>query len=223
MARFSLRPIPVSTTDLTGRSILVVDDEDVFLHCLAEGIATELPGVEVFTAHDGAEALDVLDEHVIDLTVTDVTMPGMDGMALVAAMVSRGIQVPVIMVTASACRRVELKARRYGVISVIDKPIDLASLLEVCGNTLRSKIGDFPAEVAAADDTDAIRSELRVMGEIQIEGWICDILITLETRCRPLMPLRRGTLFLYIEIDRRTGHLTMARHELETLEKDLTV
>ncbi len=124
--------------DIEGRSILVVDDEPVFARTLADGLRAELPGVEVRVAHHGAEALEVLGNGTIDLVVTDVNMPVMDGTALVAAMVSRGIHLPVIMVTAFGNRELELGARRHGVISVIDKPIDFALLVEICASSLRS-------------------------------------------------------------------------------------
>ncbi len=128
----------MTDSELAGRSILVADDEDVFLRSVVEGLAAELPGVELHTAHDGLEALAVLERHGADLLVTDVKMPRMDGMALIAEMVSRGIRAPVVLVTAFGTRSIELEARRQGVVSVIDKPIDFPFLVEICRSTLRS-------------------------------------------------------------------------------------
>src|SRR5262249_7403758 len=59
-------------------------------------------------------------------------------MALIAEMVSRGIRAPVVLVTAFGTRTIELEARRQGVVSVIDKPIDFPFLVEICRSTLRS-------------------------------------------------------------------------------------
>jgi CheY-like chemotaxis protein len=123
---------------MVGRSILVVDDEDVFLRSVVEGLQAELRGVVLHTARDGLEALAELEGHTVDLVVTDVKMPRMDGMVLIAEMVSRGIQAPVILVTAFGNRTIELEARRQGVVSVIDKPIDFPFLVEMCRNTLCS-------------------------------------------------------------------------------------
>lgn len=128
----------MTDSELAGRSILVADDEDVFLGSVVEGLAAELPGVELYTARDGVEALAELEHHSVDLLVTDVKMPRMDGMALIAEMVSRGIRVPVVLVTAFGTRTIELEARRQGVVSVIDKPIDFPFLVEICRSTLRS-------------------------------------------------------------------------------------
>lgn len=410
---------------LAGRSILIVDDEDVYLRSVVEGFARELPGVELFTAHNGSEALALLGINVVDLVVTDVNMPRMDGLGLVAAMVSRGMRIPVIMVTAYGGRQVEFEARRHGVISVLDKPIEFSYLVDVCRNALLSlhnagmggvtlpgllqllemeqrnctvrifngkrsgriyveggqvvgsqrgdamgmdamreilawdkpeielgplrmsersapiplqamllesarredelsrelelifeeesvptrppatperapppispaepapertpavsppevsqpsptrkptstrdpgrekahpsmanvdqsintamniqgcvaaalvdyesgmclgsKANGFPIEVAAAGNTEVIRSKLRVMNDLGIEGGITDILITLDPQYHLLVPLSQGTLFLYVAIDRKSGNLAMARHKLAAIEKALVV
>lgn len=126
------------TSELAGRSILVADDEDVFLRSVVEGLAAELPGVELHTAYDGIMALTAIEHHAVDLVVTDVKMPRMDGMSLIAELVSRGIRAPVVLVTAFGTRSIELEARRHGVVAVIDKPIDFPFLVEICRNTLRS-------------------------------------------------------------------------------------
>jgi CheY-like chemotaxis protein len=125
-------------SELDGRSILVADDEDVFLRSVVEGLAAELPGVTLHTACDGVAALAEIERHAVDLVVTDVNMPRMDGMSLIAELVSRGIRAPVVLVTAFGTRSIELEARRHGVVSVIDKPIDFPFLVEICRNTLRS-------------------------------------------------------------------------------------
>ncbi|MCH9682548.1 MAG: response regulator, partial [Deltaproteobacteria bacterium] len=131
----------MSTTasDLAGRSILIVDDEPVFARTLADGLTAELPGVEVKIAYHGAAALDVLLREPIDLVLTDVSMPVMDGMTLVAQMVSHQLHVPVIMVTAFGTRDIELDARQHGVTSVIDKPIDFPMLVQTCAGSLRAR------------------------------------------------------------------------------------
>ena len=65
-----------------GKTILVVDDELDFLNLVAG--ALEPQGYKVLIAHGGHEALQLFDSHPtpIDLLLTDVTMPGMDGVAL---------------------------------------------------------------------------------------------------------------------------------------------
>ncbi|MGH1349165.1 MAG: hypothetical protein ACRBN8_46980 [Nannocystales bacterium] len=66
-------------------------------------------------------------------------------------------------------------------------------------------------DVAAAGNTDVVRSKLRVMKELQIDGGIEDILITLTGQLHLIRPIGE-TLFLYLAIDRKQGNLGMARH-----------
>jgi len=62
------------------RSVLWVDDEEVVLSMLQA--FSEQQGYRTFAAHDGVEALGILEDEEVDTMVTDVAMPGMDGLAL---------------------------------------------------------------------------------------------------------------------------------------------
>ncbi len=61
-------------------SILVVDDEPNYLVVLSEVLRDE--NFEVFTASHGSEALDIVRSNDLDIVVTDMRMPGMDGLEL---------------------------------------------------------------------------------------------------------------------------------------------
>lgn len=66
-------------------------------------------------------------------------------------------------------------------------------------------------EVAAAGNTEVVRAKLRVMEQLEIDGGIEDILITLNDQLHLIRPVA-DTLFLYLAIDRKQGNLGMARH-----------
>ncbi|WP_019070683.1 hypothetical protein [Streptomyces hokutonensis] len=85
---------------------------------------------------------------------------------------------------------------------------------------------DLDLTVAAAGNTDVIRSELRTMEHLGLKGEIEDILITLVSHYHILRPLkgRSGNgLFLYLVLDRKKSNLAMARHQLRTVEGQLDV
>ncbi|SDW73612.1 hypothetical protein SAMN05421504_1011373 [Amycolatopsis xylanica] len=82
-------------------------------------------------------------------------------------------------------------------------------------------------EVAAAGNTDVIRSKLRVMSALALNDTIEDILITLHRQYHLIRLLDsihgRSSLFLYLVLDREQANLALARHYLKRIESDLQV
>jgi hypothetical protein len=85
---------------------------------------------------------------------------------------------------------------------------------------------DFNLEVAAAGNTDVVRSKLRTMEHLGLKEEIEDILITLNTQYHLIRLLKgRGGngLFLYLVLDASRANLAMARHQLRRIENELEV
>lgn len=85
---------------------------------------------------------------------------------------------------------------------------------------------DLNLEVAAAGNTDVVRSKLRTMEHLGLKEEIEDILITLNTQYHLIRLLKgRGGsgLFLYLVLDASRANLAMARHQLRRIETDLEV
>ncbi|MFH9570876.1 hypothetical protein [Streptomyces sp. NPDC017230] len=85
---------------------------------------------------------------------------------------------------------------------------------------------DFNLEVAAAGNTDVVRSKLRTMEHLGLKEEIEDILITLNTQYHLIRLLKgRGGngLFLYLVLDASRANLAMARHQLRRIETELEV
>ena len=80
-----------------GAAVLLVDDESSVLRPLVR--ALEMSGYVVHTASNGREALDWLDAHEVDIVVSDVIMPVMDGLTLVGETRRRWPEVPVMLIT----------------------------------------------------------------------------------------------------------------------------
>ena len=105
------------------KRVLVVDDDLDVLESLELVLS---PSWEVRTALDGPRALAMLDEEPIDVAVVDLIMPGMDGEALVAAMRARGLEVPVII--ASATPELAERVRGLDVFAWLAKPFTTQAL-----------------------------------------------------------------------------------------------
>ena len=82
-------------------------------------------------------------------------------------------------------------------------------------------------DVAAAGNTEVVRSKMRTLTSLRINDTIEDILITLTKQYHLIRPLKSNTsdqgLFLYLALDRSKSNLALARHNLKRIETDLTV
>ena len=103
-------------------TVLIVDDEKNYPRIL--GAVLEEEGFEVLTANSGAEALEVLHASDIDLVLTDMKMPELDGIDLLAKIKASNPQLPVIMMTAHGTVDKAVEAMEKGAYSYLLKPFD---------------------------------------------------------------------------------------------------
>ncbi len=108
-------------------SILVVDDEPNYLIVLSELLRDE--GFEVFTAPSGKEGLGVLKEVDLDLIITDMQMPGMDGLQFLQEAKKKESEIPVIIITAYAEVEKAVTAMQAGAFSYLAKPFSNDELI----------------------------------------------------------------------------------------------
>jgi EAL domain-containing protein (putative c-di-GMP-specific phosphodiesterase class I) len=106
-------------------AILVVDDEPVVLDVLARALAD---GFEVTTSADGIEAVKHIEEGGFAAVVSDVNMPGMNGIELLRAVREHDPDLPVLLVTGQPSWEGAAQAIEYGVFRYIPKPFDLTVL-----------------------------------------------------------------------------------------------
>ncbi len=108
-------------------SILVVDDEPNYLVVLSELLRDE--GFEVFTAPAGEDALAIVKEVDLDMVISDMQMPGMDGMALLGEIKNLDEDLPVLIITAYAEVDKAVKAMQAGAFSYLAKPFSNDELI----------------------------------------------------------------------------------------------
>jgi CheY-like chemotaxis protein len=118
------------------KKILIVDDDTNFLLSLLDGLKANAKNVDVMIAENGKEAVEKLGNNKIELLVTDIKMPEMDGLELLALMVNRYPNIPVIVMTAFATREIEDRAANMGSFRFLEKPLDFHILLEMINEGL---------------------------------------------------------------------------------------
>src|SRR5438874_11169460 len=111
--------------------VLIVDDDLALLQALPEAVRLRIDGVMVDTADSGPVALSQMVAHEYDAIVTDIKMPGMDGLELLAEIRTRRPDTPTLMITGHAEHDLVVDALRGGAYDFIQKPIDRDYLVAV--------------------------------------------------------------------------------------------
>jgi CheY-like chemotaxis protein len=111
------------------RPILIIDDDPAIRATVAEILESE--GYSVATASNGADGLQSLDRIDAALVLLDMRMPILDGWGFARALHARGIQVPILVMTAAQDAR--RWAREINAEGYIAKPFDLLDLLDAVG------------------------------------------------------------------------------------------
>ena len=104
--------------------ILLVDDDIALLQALPHMVALRIHGVQVDTSDTASQALEMIHEHDYDTIVTDIKMPGMDGLELLAKIQELRPEIPTLLITGHADQSLITQALRYGAYDFIEKPID---------------------------------------------------------------------------------------------------
>ncbi len=114
--------------------ILIIDDERSIRSTMKDILEFEQHTVTL--AEDGAQALEAVGRETFDLIFSDIKMPGMDGMELLDALLARGVEAPIVMISGHGTIETAVEALKKGAFDFIEKPIDLNHLLVTVRNAL---------------------------------------------------------------------------------------
>ncbi|MEA3363786.1 MAG: response regulator [Thermodesulfobacteriota bacterium] len=120
------------------KKILIVDDEKSFLLSLKDGLSRHRDKFQILTAENGREAIDVLRSLSIDLLVTDLKLPEMNGFELLAWTSRHKPQLPVIVMSAFGTPEIEARLAKMDTLQFLEKPLDLEMLEEGISNGLNA-------------------------------------------------------------------------------------
>ncbi len=124
--------------DKDNIKILLVDDEQEFVKTLSERIKMRELGTEI--AHDGEQALEIVNKEVPDVMVLDLRMPGIDGMEVLQRVKKAYPEVQVIILTGHGSDRDEEEARRLGAFEYLQKPVEVDTLVNKIRRAYRQKV-----------------------------------------------------------------------------------
>jgi CheY-like chemotaxis protein len=132
------------------KKVLIVDDSKVLITALQGGLAKYKDQFEAIYAGDGLEAMNMLDAHPVSLVVTDIQMPVIDGLVLLAFVRERYPDIPCIIM--SAYGDDELKSQvSPDIIHFIDKPVQVKKLAEMIISATNNKADGKTGRIAVSD------------------------------------------------------------------------
>jgi EAL domain-containing protein (putative c-di-GMP-specific phosphodiesterase class I) len=133
--------------------VLVVDDDPALSRIFADVLSAA--GFTVELATDGRVALSMLENGPFDAIVSDLALPGIDGMALLRAVRQRGLELPVIFITGSPHLSTAMQAVEFGAFRYLLKPVDAEQLVEVVDRAVRMhKLAQVKREAKAYLDSE---------------------------------------------------------------------
>ncbi len=150
--------------------VLIVDDDLALLQALPEALRIRMAGLTVDTADSAAAALDQITARDYDAIVTDIKIPGMDGLELLAEIRTHRPDTPTLMITGYGEHDLVVQALRAGAYDFIRKPIDRDY---------------FVASLRRAMDKRELSR--RVKGQqLAVEGHLSELEAIVEERAREL-------------------------------------
>ncbi len=121
------------------KRVLLVDDDQAVLQIVSRWLSHYQETFTIITAEHGREALDILLRQPVDVVVTDLQMPVMDGFELIAHLLSEQMSVPIIIMTAMVVSAVENRLQGVGAFPVIRKPLSVTALHTLICNELDAR------------------------------------------------------------------------------------
>ena len=126
-----------SSEPLERRQVLIADDEANLRRVLAAQL--ERDGYDVVAVPDGAAAIAALGEHHIDVVITDLRMPKVDGIEVLRHVTRHHPEIPVIMITAHGTVDTAVEALKVGAYDFVTKPFEKSELRNVVSKAARTR------------------------------------------------------------------------------------
>ncbi|MDY6792942.1 MAG: response regulator [Thermodesulfobacteriota bacterium] len=167
------------------KNILIVDDEESLLLIIASRFKNCRGRFTVFTALNGKEAIKILETQKINIVVTDLKMPVMDGFKLLIYMSNNFPSIPVIVNTAYSNPEIQLKLDAIGAIRVLDKAVDFDLLLEV----VMQELQDHPSGSIRGISTSGF------LQLIEVEHKTCLLEVQSAGQTKGLLYIVKGDLY----------------------------
>ena len=226
--------VGVTTDDLIGtKKILIVDDESNILDLIQRALSAA--GYEAITADTALDGLLAIQDNPVSLLITDVKMPGMNGLDLIKQVRELDSEVPIAVISGYGTEEMAMAAIEHGAFYFINKPFNMETILEVVSKGIRlptSKPGSSPGvlpevrqrlEMTVLPDITSIKSACSMFSQtVRIMGYppeifavkapfVLDELLVNDMKWRE--GNKSGPAKVFAELDREKISLTITSPE----------
>lgn len=147
-------------TDNSGvKTVLIADDEKSFLLSLRDGLRRHESQFRVLTAENGKEAISLLRALPVDLLITDLKMPQLDGFELLAWTTREKPALPVIVMTAFGTTEIEAQLAEIESLQYLEKPLALSDLENAIFTALKARARSYIRGITLATFVQLMRIE----------------------------------------------------------------
>jgi len=161
------------------RWVLIVDDDPAVLEALSTALT---PQYHIVTARTGAEALEALGQHLLDLVLLDHVLPDMPGLAILGIIKRYLPSLPVVLITGYGSEEISVTAFRGGARDYLKKPIQIADLTARIDGILHAR--RQAGEAGPADrvpDTDTRTADQEAFADNNLRRALAFIEANLQT------------------------------------------
>lgn len=171
---------------MNGRILLIDDDDDIRL---ALTQALDLAGFTVEEFSDARSALDLVSFGFPGIVVTDIRMPGLDGLSLMNRVAEIDAEIPVILVTGHGDVQLAVRAMREGAHDFLEKPFQTEQLIETAARAMEFRRVLLENRVLRAAAGQADDLEQRLIGR-------SSVMVDLRRRMRTIGPTDADVLIV---------------------------
>ena len=138
------------------KKVLIVEDEETLTWSMAKSLAKDKDKYEVMIANNGSEALQLLKRNKVDLVISDIRMPDINGLDLLVMVKKEYPETKVIIMTAYGSSDVQKEANQRGSLFYIEKPFEISDIRKIIIDLIGRKRG-FQGKVVGLQLTDIIQ------------------------------------------------------------------
>ncbi len=212
---------------MNDSQVLIVDDDTALLQALPQALNLRMHGIQVDTSDSAPKALELIQEHDYDAIVSDIKMPGMDGLALLGKIREMRPDTLTLLITGHGEHDLAVQALRAGAYDFIQKPIDrdyLVAALQRAIQThqLRRKVMEqqLALELHARSLERMVQKRTQELVEANVakDNFLNMVSHELKT---PLTSLKGRTQLLHRQIE-RAETVNVVKVGLSDMERSIT-